>query len=324
MRRTGLVYSDNYAKHYTGAHPERKERLYAIKDYLISEKIMERLVMIEPRIASMDELALVHDQAHISMIENASLKGLASLDPDTIISPESFKVASLASGGVLEAVDKVMARELDNAFCAIRPPGHHAERGKAMGFCLFNNVAIAARYLQLRHALKKILIIDWDVHHGNGTSAMFYSDPTVFYFSIHQYPHYPGTGHKSERGAGDGIGTTMNEHFSSGAGDTEYIDSFNSLLLPTAVEFAPDFILVSAGFDCHKADLLSSMQVTSKGFGELTRILVELAERLCGGRIVSVLEGGYDLNALAESVGYHMKELLGWRGSDDEKILSMD
>jgi len=310
MQNTGLVYSDVFLKHLTGEHPERKERLLAIMSYLEEKHILEKLVMLKPRQASIEEISWIHTKEHVSFVEQSCLDNMPSLDPDTIISPDSYTAACLAVGGVLSAIDSVMDGSVNNAFCAVRPPGHHAERGNAMGFCLFNNVAIGARYIQNKCGLEKVLIVDWDVHHGNGTANSFYDDPSVFYFSIHQSPHYPGTGAEAELGSGKGKGTTLNIPLSGGAGDEEYIRLFEERLVPAVQKFKPDFILISAGFDAHCDDFLSSMNVTSEGFREMTRIVCRLASLFCDGRVVSMLEGGYNLHALAESVGFHIEELM--------------
>jgi len=209
----------------------------------------------------------------------------------------------------MAAADKVMAGSLDNAFCLVRPPGHHAEPGRAMGFWLYNSVAIAARYLQRQHGLEKILVVDWDVHHGNGTQAAFWRDPSVLYYSIHQYPHYPGSGAADELGAAEGEGTTLNSPMDAGAGDGDYLDELERRLLPAAERFKPDFVLVSAGFDAHRDDPLATMGVTADGFGRMTTLVQGLADQLCAGRLVSVLEGGYNLEALADSVTAHLTAL---------------
>ncbi len=231
------------------------------------------------------------------------------LDADTQISAASYEIARLAAGGALAGVDAIMNDKADNVFCAVRPPGHHALAEKAMGFCLFNNAAVAARYIQQKYSLNKVLIIDWDVHHGNGTYEIFIDDPSVFYFSVHQFPHYPNSGTEDETGIGEGLGYSLHVTFSGGQGDREYIAAFKEKLLPKAREFAPDFIIISAGFDAHKDDSLSGMQLSAEGFGELTHIISQLADETCNGRIVSVLEGGYNLTALAESVFLHIQEL---------------
>lgn len=309
MKRTGFVYSDEYLKHRTRFHPECKERLTAIVDYLEQTDTLSQLLPIQPYPASVDQIALVHGRDYIDMVNDSCQRKVIMLDADTQISTESYKIALLAAGGVLAAVDAVLRGEVDNAFCAVRPPGHHALSNKAMGFCLFNNVAIAARYAQQKHGLKRVLIIDWDVHHGNGTYDIFECDSSVFYFSVHQFPHYPGTGRADETGTGEGEGTSLNVPFSEGQGDAEYIAAFNEKLLPAAKKFAPDLILISAGFDAHRDDPLSSTQITGKGYAELTKIVCGLADDVCSGRIVSVLEGGYNLTALAESVYEHIIHL---------------
>jgi acetoin utilization deacetylase AcuC-like enzyme len=231
--------------------------------------------------------------------------------PDTGIGPDSYEVALLSVGGVLTAIDKVMMGKISRVFCAVRPPGHHAEKGRAMGFCIFNNVAIGARYLQGKYSLERVLIIDWDTHHGNGTENAFWSDPTVFYISIHQYPHYPGTGSRLEKGIEAGEGYTLNIPLPAGSGNKEYIEAFNELLVPAINTFSPQFILISAGFDAHQDDPLSGMLLTEDGFEEMTRIILQVAQEHCQGRIVSVLEGGYNLIALSRSVERHLYILRG-------------
>ena len=240
----------------------------------------------------------------------APTNGRISLDPDTSMSPGSLTAAYLAAGGALAAVDAIMSRQVDQAFCAVRPPGHHAESGRAMGFCLFNNVAIAARYVQKKHGLKRVLIVDWDVHHGNGTQHSFEDDPSVLFFSAHQYPHYPGTGRKSERGRGAGEGFTINVPMEAGEGGEEYREIFQKSLVPTADSFKPEFVIVSAGFDAHKDDPLGNMGLTEEGYADLTGIVAGIAKRHAGGRILSSLEGGYHLTALAASVDRHIQALL--------------
>jgi acetoin utilization deacetylase AcuC-like enzyme len=215
----------------------------------------------------------------------------------------------MAAGGVLSAVDAVMAGKVRNAFCAVRPPGHHALRDRAMGFCLLNNVAIASRYIQKKHKLGRVLIVDWDVHHGNGTQAAFYEDNTVFYFSAHASPFYPGSGGEAEKGSGKGLGFTLNIPLPAGSGDAVYRKVFEEKLRPTAAAFKPDFVLISAGFDAAQNDLLGPMKVTPSGYAELTRIVKGIAEQHAHGRLVSVLEGGYNLEALAASVESHVKAL---------------
>ena len=215
----------------------------------------------------------------------------------------------MAAGGVLAAVDAVMNKQVTNAFCAVRPPGHHAMENRAMGFCIFNNVAIGTKYVQKKYGLSNVLIVDWDVHHGNGTQAAFYDDPTVLYFSVHQYPFYPGSGSEAEKGEGKGLNYTINVPLPAGSGDDVYVKAFEEKLRPAALAFGPDFVFISAGFDAHENDLLGGMKVTADGFAELTRIVKAIAQRCCNGRIVSVLEGGYHLGGLAASVEAHIRVL---------------
>ena len=308
---TGFVYHEAYLKHDTGpTHPERPERLRAILTRLEHTGLLQKLRRIAPSPAPMKWLTTIHTEEYVREVERSCREGRRFLhSADTPICPESYEVALLAAGGVLSAIDAVVAGEVRNAFCAVRPPGHHALRNRAMGFCLFNNVAIGARYAQQKHKLKKVLIVDWDVHHGNGTQAAFYDDPTVLYFSVHQYPFYPGTGAASERGSGPGEGYTLNAPLPAGSGDDEFVRAFEDMLKPRAFEFAPDFVLISAGFDAHTDDPLGSMNVSTGAYAKLTRIVTDIAERCCSGRVVSLLEGGYNLQALAESVESHLLAL---------------
>jgi acetoin utilization deacetylase AcuC-like enzyme len=242
--------------------------------------------------------------------EHAGSGGLFQEDADTVGSPATYDAALHAAGAVLNAVDAVMEGRAANAFCAVRPPGHHAERDRAMGFCFFNNVAIAARHLRDRHRLRRIAILDWDVHHGNGTQNAFYADPGVFYFSVHQFPHYPGTGRRSERGIAGGAGFTLNVPLRAGSGDEDYRRVFSGELRPAMDNFRPDFILISAGFDAHRDDPLSEMLLTEAGFRDLTDAVLDMAARYAEDRIVSVLEGGYNLDAAAASVEAHLRSLM--------------
>ena len=310
--KTGFVYDEAYLAHGTGpGHPERPERLTAIVAHLEEIGLMDRLTRLSPTPASTEWLAQIHDPSYITEVERACREGRAWLhSTDTPVSAQSYQAALLAAGGVLAAVDAVIEGSVRNAFCAIRPPGHHALRDRAMGFCLFNNVAIAARYVQKKHGLDKVLIVDWDVHHGNGTQAAFYEDPSVLYFSVHQYPYYPGTGAETETGAGPGEGYTLNAPLTAGSGDRQYTDVFQQVLKPKALQFRPDFVLVSAGFDAHADDPLASMNVTAGGYGAMTRVVKTIAEECCSGRIVSVLEGGYNTDALGASVEAHLLALL--------------
>ncbi len=308
---TGFVYDAIYLKHDTGAgHPERPERLTAILDRLQQEGVLQNLVRLKPAPASLEWITTVHTPEYVERVRRSCQAGTGYVDTlDAPGSPDSYAVALNAAGGVLSAVDAVMNGTVKNAFCAVRPPGHHALKDHAMGFCLFNNVAIATKYIQKRHKVGKVLIVDWDVHHGNGTQAMFYDDSSVFYFSIHQSPFYPGTGAAEEKGVGKGLGFTHNVPLAAGCGDDEYKKAFLEELKPAAAAFKPGFVLVSAGFDAAKDDLLGQMKVTPAGFGELTRIVREIAEQYCRGRLVTVIEGGYNLKSLAASVEAHVRAL---------------
>jgi len=305
-----LVFHDDCLKHDNGpGHPERPDRLLAIRRRLAERGLLDRLLLLQPDEAPLDSLALVHDRAYIEAIRRACERAPVRLDPDTGVSPGSWRAALLSAGGALQACDAVLAGKARSAFVCTRPPGHHAEAGRAMGFCLFNNIAVAARHLQRAHGLGRILIVDWDVHHGNGTQHMFESDPTVFYFSTHQFPFYPGTGSARETGSGRGAGFTLNYPMPAGSGDAEYIEVFQSVLCPEIDRVQPEAILISAGFDAHRDDPLAGMSLTEKGYAALTSILREAAGRHCDGRIISLLEGGYDLQALAASVEAHLLAL---------------
>ena len=312
MGKTGLVYHPTYLEHDMGAgHPESPNRLRAIMQQLEQGGTLARLTKIEARRAEDEWLTQVHSPSYVlSLNRQAPTSGRVSLDPDTSMSPGTVPAAYLAAGGVLAAVDAIMAQQVDHVFCAVRPPGHHAEAGRAMGFCFFNNVAIAARYLQKKYGLTRVLIVDWDVHHGNGTQHSFEDDPSILFFSTHQYPHYPGTGRGTERGKGTGEGFTINVPMEAGEGDDDYRAVFQNVLVPVADGFKPEFVIISAGFDAHKDDPLASMGLTESGYAELTEIVAGIAKRHAKGRILSSLEGGYNLTALAASVQAHIGALL--------------
>ncbi len=312
MGITGLVYHPAYLEHDMGmGHPESPNRLRAIMQQLEQSGTLAKVTRIEPRKVEDEWITQVHSIAYLARLKDqAPVGGRVSLDPDTSMSPGSLTAAYLAVGGVLAAVDAIMAGQVEHVFCAVRPPGHHAEAGRAMGFCLFNNVAIAARYVQRKYGVTRVLIVDWDVHHGNGTQHSFEDDPSVLFFSTHQYPHYPGTGRASERGTGAGEGLTINVPMEAGEGDDEYRAIFHKTLVPAADEFKPEFVIVSAGFDAHKDDPLAGMGLTEQGYAELTGIVSGIAARHAQGRILSSLEGGYNLTALAASVDAHMTALL--------------
>ncbi|MDZ7372515.1 MAG: histone deacetylase [candidate division KSB1 bacterium] len=313
-RGTALVYGDVYLRHLTGPmHPESPDRLRAIVEALKERSLWSRLVLLQPRRAEMEWVEQVHRSRYVRAVQELCQAGGGALDADTPLSPDSFEVALYAVGGVLEAVDAVLSGKVANAFCAVRPPGHHACPDRGMGFCIFNNVAIAARYLQGRHGIHRVLIVDWDVHHGNGTQEAFYDDGSVFYFSVHQFPHYPGTGTRTETGYGEGEGTTCNVPLPAGADDRVYERIFLDELRPKAMDFEPEFVLVSAGFDLQQGDLLGSMRVSEAGIRRLTEIVCEIATASpAQGRLVSVLEGGYALDPLRRNVCAHVDALLQW------------
>jgi acetoin utilization deacetylase AcuC-like enzyme len=312
--QTGLLFDDVYFRHLSGniGHPERPERLTAIRNALQRTGLFQSLHHIQPRRATEAELALAHSRPYVALVhrELSGLRQPSELSTgDTLVSADSLEVAKLATGGVLEAIDTVIARKIKSAFCAVRPPGHHATSDRGMGFCIFNNVAIAARYVQRTHGLNHVLIVDWDYHHGNGTQDIFYEDDSVFYFSTHHLGAYPGTGHPTETGTGKGAGTTLNVPLPPGASDAQMLQAFESRLVPAARAFKPDLVLISAGFDAMRNDLLGQFDVTPDGFGAITRVVAGLANECCQGRIVSVLEGGYWLDGLGESVVAHVKAL---------------
>jgi acetoin utilization deacetylase AcuC-like enzyme len=315
MNSVGLVYHPDYLYHDTGRnHPESPARLKSIVSRLEETGLVEKLTMVRPgppRPDMANRIFRVHRSDYLARLERFRPEGgLALIDADTVMSPESYRVALLAVEGMLTAADGIMSGRFKRAFCAVRPPGHHAESNRAMGFCLINNVAVAARYLQQQHGLSKVFIIDWDVHHGNGTQHIFEEDPTIFYFSIHQFPLYPGTGRADEHGRGAGEGFTLNCPLPPGRGDDDYMTCFEKSLRPAVEAFRPDFILISAGFDAHRDDPLANMRVTEEGFGEMTRRVMGWADLYCVGRVLSCLEGGYNLNALARSVERHLEVYL--------------
>lgn len=309
MAQTGYFTDPLFLQHDTGPHPERPQRLEAIHRHLQETGLLGHLTPLSAQNAPREAVDAVHDPTHLDTIAAICERGGGHLDGDTPTSPQSFNAALRASGAAMRAADLVMAGELTNAFVAGRPPGHHATAGQAMGFCLVNHVAVLARYLQRQHGLKRVLIVDFDVHHGNGTQDIFYADDTVMYVSSHQAGAYPGTGHAAERGRGKGEGYTRNIPLRPGSGDEEVLKVYHDTVLMEGLEFMPDFVLVSAGFDAHARDPLAGLNFSSEVFGELTRILQVIAYNSCEGRLISLLEGGYDLVGLSEGVEHHLRAL---------------
>lgn len=303
MTATGFLYDDIYLQHKAPpGHPEREERLVHILDTLKRSPLWDSLIHFKPRLADFSDIALAHTEKHIEMMKNF---GPGYLDPDTYMSANSFEAACFAAGAVIEAIELCKNKEISRAFCAVRPPGHHAEAGKGMGFCIFNNVAVGARYAQ-KIGYEKVFIIDFDVHHGNGTQHIFEEDDKVFYFSTHQYPHYPGTGDSSEKGKGRGAGFTYNVPMRYGSANKEYFNVYNDILPGLVRQFSPDILLVSAGYDLHQKDPLAAISISTEGIRNIVHSILTCAD--CPA--VFTLEGGYDLSALAESVKVTVEELL--------------
>jgi len=313
--KVGFVYDPIYLKHDTGQHPENARRLEAIMSHLEQTGLKQELTPINPRPATIEELSLVHHEQHISNVREVAQGGGGWLDLDTVASPDSYDAALYAAGGLIEAVEAVMSGEVNSVFALVRPPGHHAVPRQAMGCCLFNNIAVAAKYALAR--CERILIVDFDVHHGNGTQEAFYDNPQVAYISTHQYPHYPGTGRVEETGSGAGRGTTVNIPLPGGCGDAEYQQVFEQIIVPVAGRFAPQLIMVSAGYDPHWADQLAMMQVSVTGFARMVETIKGLADEMCNGRLVFTLEGGYNFTALAASVKATFDVLLGNSNIED-------
>jgi len=307
---TGFFYHPAFLLHDPGiGHPERPDRLRAILSRLEESKLLNHLEQFEPAAADEESLALVHPVDYIRRIETACKRAPTVLDSDTIVSASSFDAARLAAGAAIQACELVATGHLSNAFCAVRPPGHHAEPDRAMGFCLFSNVAIAATWLRSRQLCERVLIIDWDVHHGNGTQAATYERGDIFFLSFHQWPLYPGTGRADETGAGEGVGKNMNVTIAPETSEADYLKIFSSTVKKVFADFAPDFVLISAGFDAHRDDPLANLNLTESGYSQMTELAMGLAEKSANGRIVSVLEGGYNLKALAASVEAHVRVL---------------
>ena len=314
--KVGYVYDPVYLEHDTGQHPENASRLEAIMSRLEESGLIKRLTHIPPRPATVEELALVHHEEYIAYVQAVAKKGGGWLDPDTVVSPGSYKAALYAAGGLIRAAEVVM-KEGGSAYGLVRPPGHHATATQAMGFCLFNNVAIAARYALNGFNLERAAIIDFDVHHGNGTQDVFYGDPKVLYVSTHEFPLYPGTGSLEETGTGNAKGTTVNIPLPAGSGDAAYLQVFDEIIVPVVRRFNPELILVSAGYDGHWSDRLAMMDLSVTGYAKMAGIIKGLADELCRGHLVLALEGGYPLAALAASVKATFDVLLGEKDIDD-------
>jgi len=305
--KTGLITSDTYQNHNTGeGHPEKIDRVTAVIDNF-KKLNNEDLIWKKPSKFDRSLLEITHNSDYINFVEKSfPEKGLSFLDGDTIVSPGSKDATSDAVGSIITAIDGVQNKDFKNAFCAVRPPGHHAEKNKAMGFCIYNNVAVGANYLINKYKLNKVAIIDFDVHHGNGTQDIFYDNEKVLYISTHQYPYYPGSGTNDEKGKHNNI---LNIPLPAGTTSEEYLNAYE-FVLKKIREFKPEFILLSAGFDAHKDDPLAQLQLESKDFYNITKRTLELSKQYCDGKVVSILEGGYDLLALQESTEMHVKALL--------------
>lgn len=320
MQKIYIVKDDLFIEHLKGVpHPESPDRLKAIYGMLKGLEGSMPLFYTDPKPAAFEDIAMIHDEDYLIELECIGLFP-AYLDPDTVMTQRTLDAAKLAAGGLIKAVSMVMSEKDTPAFALIRPPGHHAERDRGMGFCLFNNIAIAARYVQKAFGIKRVLICDYDVHHGNGTQHAFYNDPSVLYFSIHQYPHYPGTGRAHDTGTGEGEGYNINCPLPSGQGDAEYLTIFDEILIPITLAYQPELILVSAGFDAYFLDPLAGMRVTEDGFASMTQRLLYLAHKCCYGRLIFTLEGGYHLKGLTSCIFKVLDTLSHWPDLEDKSL----
>ena len=325
MAGTGIVRHPLFIDHLEGIpHVESPDRLVTIYGMLDGEDMAGRYTAVEPRPATDEEITAVHSERHLEMVRATAGQRLCSLDPDTQTSPKSFEAAMLAAGGLIELCDRVVEGKLKNGFALVRPPGHHAEAGRAMGFCLFNNVAVAAMHLRNKRDVGKVLIVDWDLHHGNATQHSFDADPSILYFSTQQWPYYPGSGGLEEVGRGQAKGFTVNVPLSMGHGDAEFYAIFRKILEPIGRRYDPDMIMVSAGFDTYYRDPLGGMDVTPRGYAAMTRVMMELADEVCGGRLVYTLEGGYNLEGLSQGVKAVLMELDGRSPLDDDYFSALN
>jgi acetoin utilization deacetylase AcuC-like enzyme len=315
LPRTALVIDEAYGEHRAApGHPERADRIRALLPFAQEPGLLR----VAPRPATREEILAVHAEAHWTAVADSAGRPFTFYDLDTSAGPRSFETALLASGGVLELADAVASGHADNGFAAVRPPGHHAESDRVLGFCLFNHVAVAARHLQRVHGMERIAVLDFDAHHGNGTQEIFWEDPDVLYVSLHEHPFYPGTGSAAERGGGAGEGATVNLPLAAGSGDAEVLDALRTAALPAVRSFAPDFLLLSAGFDAHRADPLANLEMTDAGFTDVGRAVMDAAADCCGGRVAAVLEGGYDLPALRASFRAFLDEMRGVTTREEE------
>ena len=313
MKPTAVFSSSEFQKHRTGTgHPESPARSLRVTEALHRMDTTKQLRWVSPRPATVGELERVHRSSYVATVREDVAQGATYLSTgDTNISTDSYAVGLLAAGGVLGAVEEVVGGEAKNAFCIVRPPGHHASSNRGMGFCLFNNIAIAARHAQKKLGIGKVLIADWDVHHGNGTQDVFYSDGSVLFFDTHQHPLYPGTGDSSESGTGRGLGCIQNNPFPAGSGRKEILGAFEDRLVKAANRFKPELVLVSAGFDSREGDPLGQFELTDEDFADLTRVLLSIAREHAGRKLVSVMEGGYNLAGLASAATSHVRTLMG-------------
>lgn len=311
MRRVALIYGKVFLKHETGPHSENKRRVTAVYDHLRSKPIFKNLIQLGPRAARSEDILLVHARPYYDALSSIPADEYCYLDPDTIFGPGSMEAALNAAGAVTLAVDKIKSEAIDSAFCLVRPPGHHARPGRAMGFCIFNNIAIGTAYATRVCGFERAAVIDFDVHHGNGTQEAFYEDGRVLFASLHQWPFYPGSGTPNESGAGKASGMIINAPLPARSGEAEYMEALRHRILPAVTAFKPSIIFVSAGFDAHVADPIGGMALETESYGRLTQAIAQVASKVCAGRIVSALEGGYNLDALADSVHAHIEALLG-------------
>jgi acetoin utilization deacetylase AcuC-like enzyme len=325
MDVTGIIRHHIYLEHRTGvSHPESPQRLQAVYSMLDAREFGQGVIQIQPRYATLEEIIWVHDPRYVDRVLDSAEKAHGRLDPDTVTSPKTYQAALMAAGGVMEAIKQVLTGEVRNAFALVRPPGHHALRDRAMGFCIFNNESIGAHYAMRTHGIRRVLIVDWDFHHGNGVQTIFYDNPAVLYFSAHRTPVFPWSGAVSEVGAGGGEGYTVNVSLEPGSDDADYGNIFRHLLRPIAEQFRPELIIVSAGFDSYHSDPLGSMKVTEQGFARMAALVLELADSLCEGRLILALEGGYNPQGLRDSVEMVLWELSGQSQITGEQMRQLE